>query len=377
LGDRTVVQIATEVRWQDKRYELPMERILLSEELGYDAVFTAGGYGCEELVGLGAIAGQTKRLKLGTRLTEVTGRAPAMAAMAFQTLNHITGGNRVICGVGSASPVACEALQGKPWGKPVARMRDYVAILRQAFAGEAIDHQGIEWSAPYRGPGNLGMPPAAIGLDVISQIPIVVAAAGPQMTVLAAEIGDGWMPPGWAPGILPQLRPLLEEGFAKAGNGKGLDDFQIWAHVDMNVDDDVRVAMRPFKEYVVTWSQMQRPFMEARGYPDLADTLQEIILDANAARSGDAETRVMAGLPMLDEPYWQRALDAVPDEYVDDGWLVGPVDRIRKRVEPWLDCGLTGLIVRYGPQMNHDRNIENLDAFRAVAAAAGRAPLKT
>ncbi len=370
-----MVQIATEVRWQDRRFEVPMERILLSEELGFDAVFTAGGYGSEELVGLGYIAAHTKRLKLGTRLTEVTGRAPAMAAMAFQTLDHLTGGNRVICGVGSASPVACEGLQGKPWGKPVARMRDFVAILRQVFAGQAIDHQGTEWSAPYRGSGHMGVGPTAIGLEVISRIPVVVAAAGPQMTVLAAEIGDGWMPPGWAPGILPTMLPLLEQGFAKSGNAQTFDGFEIWSHVDMNVHDDVRIAMRPFKEYVVTWSQMQRPFMEARGYPALADTLAEIIADAAAAGAADgAEARVMAGLPMLDGEFWERALDAVPDEYVDDGWLVGPVERIRRRVEPWLDCGLEGVIFRYGPQMNHDRNVENLDAFRAVAAAAGRAP---
>ena len=82
----------------------------------------------------------------------------------------------------------------------------------------------------------------------------------------------------------------------------------------------------------------------------------------------------MAGKPMLDEPFWQRALDAVPDEYIDDGWLVGPVKRIQERVAPWLDCGLDGVIFRYGPQLNHDRHVENLDAFRAVAAAAGRAP---
>jgi alkanesulfonate monooxygenase SsuD/methylene tetrahydromethanopterin reductase-like flavin-dependent oxidoreductase (luciferase family) len=368
-----MVQIATEVRWQDRRFEVPMERILLSEELGFDAVFTAGGYGCEELVGLTYIAALTNSLKLGTRLTEVTGRAPAMAAMAFQTLNHLTGGGRVICGIGTGSPVASEGLQGRPWGKPVTRMRDFVAVLRQAFAGVPIDYQGTEYSAPYRGPGHLDVAPTAIGLEIISDIPIVVAASGPQMTVLAAEVGDGWMPPGWAPGIAPKMMPLLEQGFAKAGNGKGRKDFQIWAHVDMNVSDDVHEAMRPFKEYVVTWSQMQRPFMEARGYAELADQLGEIIAEAVAAGDGDSPfARVAQGLPMLDEPYWQRALDAVPDEYVDEGWLVGPVSRIKQRVAPWLDCGLDGVIFRYGDQFHHDRNVENLDAFRAVSQAAGR-----
>src|SRR5262249_29890296 len=150
-----------------------------------------------------------------------------------------------------------------------------------------VVHEGSEWSAPYRGPGNLAMKPARNGLDPFGDIPICIAASGPQMTELAAEIADGWMPPGWAPGILPSMQPLLERGFARAGGGKSLKDFDIWAHVDMNVDDDVRVAMRPFKAYVVTWSQMQRPFMEARGYPNLADELAVIIAEAQAAGAAD------------------------------------------------------------------------------------------
>jgi hypothetical protein len=59
---------------------------------------------------------------------------------------------------------------------------------------------------------------------------------------------------------------------------------------------------------------------------------------------------------------------------VDDGWLVGPVARIKKRVEPGLDRGLTGLVVRYGPQMSHEPVVENLEVFTAVVQAAGKAP---
>lgn len=366
-----MMELATEVRWQDRRFEVPIERIRLSEQLGYDAVFTAEGYGSESLVPLGYIAAHTRRLKLGTRVSQVTGRSPAIAAMAYQTLNHLSGGNRVIAGLGSAAPQACEGFQGRPWGNPVRRMRDFVAILRQGLAGQPISHQGAEWSAPYRGLNAKGIEPAAIGLDVISDIPIIIAASGPRMTTLAAEIGDGWMPPGWAPGMMPAFRPLLEKGFARAGTGKAFGDFKIWSHVDVLVDDDVRAAMRPFKEYVVTWSQMQRPFMEARGYPELANRLAELI---EAGKGHDAEARLQAGGNLVEGGLWEEALAAVPDEYIDEGWLVGPVQRIRQRVNPWLDCGLTGLIVRYGPQLNHDRNIENLDVFAAIAQAAGKAP---
>jgi alkanesulfonate monooxygenase SsuD/methylene tetrahydromethanopterin reductase-like flavin-dependent oxidoreductase (luciferase family) len=350
-----------------------MERILLSERAGYDAVFTAEGFGSEGLVPLGYIAGHTKKLKLGTRITQVTGRSPATTAMAYQTLNHMTGGDRVIVGLGSASPAASEGLQGRPWGNPVTRMRDFVTILRQALTGRPLDHPGDEWSAPYRGAGAAGVPPVPIGLDVISDVPVMVAASGPRMTALAAEIGDGWMPSAWAPGLMPLFRPLLERGFARAGGGRSLDGFKIWAHVDVIVDDDVRAAMRPFKEYVVTWSHMQRPFMEARGYTELADRLAELVAAGGGA---DAEARVMAGGTLLEGTRWEEALDAVPDEYIDEGWLVGPVERVRKRVEPWLDSGLTGLVIRYGPQMTHSANVENLDVFAAIAEAAGKEPFR-
>jgi len=367
-----MIELGTEIRWQDRRFEVPLERIKLSEKLGYDAVFTAEGYGSESLTPLGYVAGHTKKLKLGTRIAEVTGRAPVMAAMAYQTLNHMAGGDRVIVGLGSAAPLACEGFQGRPWGNPVHRMRDYVAIMRQALAGQPIEHQGTEWSAPYRGPGAKGVPPTAIGLDAISDVPIIIAASGPQMTALAAEIGDGWMPPGWAPGMLEGLKPLLEKGFAKAGGGKSLKDYKIWSHVDVLVDNDVRAAMQPFREYVVTWFVYQRPFMEARGYHELAARLAELL----AAGGEDAETRVQEGHNVLPDRLWAEALAAIPDEYIDDGWLVGPVDRIAQRCKPWFDCGLTGLIIRYGPQLSHDRNVENLEVFGAIAKAAGKEPFE-
>lgn len=215
----------------------------------------------------------------------------------------------------------------------------------------------------------MNMPPSASGLEMISRIPIMIGSAGPQMVSLTAEISDGWMPPSWAPGILPRFQPQLDAGFAKR-DGKP-DDFAIWAHVDVLVDDDVRVAMRPFKEYVVTWAAMQRPMMEARGYPEVASRLEELLADVPAA---EAEARVQRGEPILGGQRWDEALKAIPDEYMDEGWLLGPVPRIAKNVEKWLDSGLTGLIIRYGPQLTHDVNVENLEVFEAIARAAGKEP---
>jgi alkanesulfonate monooxygenase SsuD/methylene tetrahydromethanopterin reductase-like flavin-dependent oxidoreductase (luciferase family) len=55
------VQLATEIRWQDRSFTIPMERIRLTEELGYDAVFTSEGWGSDGLTPLGYLAAVTQR----------------------------------------------------------------------------------------------------------------------------------------------------------------------------------------------------------------------------------------------------------------------------------------------------------------------------
>lgn len=136
----------------------------------------------------------------------------------------------------------------------------------------------------------------------------------------------------------------------------------------MLVDDDVQAAMRPFKEYVVTFANLQREIMEARGYHGLAEKLTDMV--SGIKGEGD----FVFGKEAFADPRWEEALDAVPDEYIDDGWLVGPVERIAERVKPWLDCGLTGLVPRYGPPHEHGKVIEPVEVYQAIAKAAGKEP---
>jgi alkanesulfonate monooxygenase SsuD/methylene tetrahydromethanopterin reductase-like flavin-dependent oxidoreductase (luciferase family) len=341
------VQLATEIRWQDRTFRIPLERIRLTEELGYDAVFSSEGWGSDGLTPLGYLAGKTTRLKLGTGITQVTARSPAATIMAMQTLNAMTGGGRVMLGLGSTRRWYAEGLHGRPWGNPVARMRDFVQIVRNGFEGRSLAHRGRELSVPYPAEAD-PVEPVRLLLDPTPDIPVYMAAAGTQMITLAGEIADGWLPRSFAPGMLAHALPFLEEGFRRAGSGKSLRGFEIWAHVDALVDDDVRQAMQPFKEYVAAWAGSQRQQMIWCGQGDVCDKIEEL---KAAGR-------------------WDEAVAAVPDDYIDHAWLVGPLSRIRRRLRPWLESGATGLIVRYGPQVGGQGAAENLDFFRAVAEAA-------
>ncbi len=335
------MKLASEIRWQDRDFRVPIERIKACERYGYDAVFAAEGFGSDCSTPLGHVAAHTSRLTLGTRIAQVTGRSPGVTAMSFQTLSAMADG-RVIAGLGSSSPEVSAGLHARPWGSPLHRMRDFVTLLRQGFSGQPLKNHGREIDVPADGGA-----PMSTFLQPTPHIPILVGAAGPKMISTTAEIADGWFPAAFSPGMLATYMPLLEEGFRRAGNGKSISDFQVWAHVDVLVDDDVRAAMRKFKEYVAMWPQLQHAQLASLGYPELSRTLQELTA---AGRH-------------------QEAIEAVPDEYIDHGWLVGPLSRIARNLDPWLSSGLTGLIIRYGPQGPDQRYEEPDEVFKAIADA--------
>ena len=79
-------------------------------------MFTAEGHGSDALTPLAFIAAHTTRLKLGTRIIQVTGRPPAIAARGLITLDHISGGGRVIAGLGSASSFSAATQSGQRGG---------------------------------------------------------------------------------------------------------------------------------------------------------------------------------------------------------------------------------------------------------------------
>ena len=356
------MDIATELHWQDKYFGVPRERVIASERWGYDAIFTAGDtHTSDALTPMGYIAAITERIKIGTRIASVTGRTPTATAMAYQTIDHMAGGNRTIIGLGASNPESVEGFHGVAWGNPVQRMREFVDVCRLVGSGQAVDHQGASFSVPYRGPGHHDAAAKVPLLVPNPDLPIYIAAFGPQMVALAAEVADGFFPTSFRPGMLKTVYgPHLEKGFARAGGRKGYDNFKIWTHVDFIVDDDVRTAMRPFKQYVCTWPEFHTSLMEATGFADAAAKIKQTVEDR---KLGDH--RSIEDSPLLDDPM----LDLVPDEYIDGGWLCGPLSRFPKLLEPWVESGLTGIIFRDGPPVGEDRShaTENLEAFKFFA----------
>ena len=116
------------------------------------------------------------------------------------------------------------------------------------------------------------------------------------------------------------------------------------------VSDDVAAGIDVFRVYVVEYAELMRGQMEALGYTGVCDRLQEL---------------VKAGIR-------EEALAAVPEDFVDNGYLIGSHERIAKRLKAWLDSGATGLIFRYGPQVGTGvgKFKEDMDVYKTIAKAA-------
>jgi F420-dependent oxidoreductase-like protein len=246
----------------------------------------------------------------------------------------MAGGGRFIAGIGVSGPQIVEGWYGQPWGRPYYRMKDYVAIMRKIFAREApVTHDGKEISLPYAGPGASGLAkPLKSILHMNPDIPIYLATGSETTVKLTAEIADGWLPMGFVPGAMEEYRPWLEEGFRRAGNGKGFRDFTIQASVHVEVENDVKAALQRLKPEVALYvggmghktKNFHNDIMVRRGFGDAAKRIQELYL----AKRKD------------------EAIAAVPDEWVDHKSLVGPAARIKQRYRAWEDSGADSLSVR-------------------------------
>ena len=313
--------------------DIPVKLVQRAEELGYDSVWTAEAYGSDAVTPLAYLAALTKRIKLGTGIMQLAARTPANAAMSAATVDAMAGGGRFIAGIGVSGPQIVEGWYGQPWGRPYYRMKDYVAIMRKIFAREApVTHDGREIALPYTGPGSAGLAKPLKSILHMNPIPIYLATGSESTVKLTAEIADGWLPMGFVPGAMAEYRPWIEEGFRRAGNGKGFSDFAIHASVHVEVDSDVKAALGRLKPEVALYvggmghktKNFHNDIMVRRGFGDAAKRIQELYL----AKRKD------------------EAIAAVPDEWVDHKSLVGPAARIKQRYRAWEDSGADSLSVR-------------------------------
>src|SRR5580765_1450589 len=200
-----------------------------AERLEYDSVWTAEAWGSDAFTPAAWIGAHTSRIRLCTGIVQISARTPASCAMAALTIDHLSNG-RFTLGLGVSGPQVVEGWYGQPFGKPLARTREYVDIVRQVLARTGpVTSPGPHYPLPYTGPGSIGMgkPLKPIVHPLRADMPIWLGTEGPKNVALTAEIADGWLPIYYAPKAAAMYREWLGDGFARPGARRTAADFEI------------------------------------------------------------------------------------------------------------------------------------------------------
>jgi alkanesulfonate monooxygenase SsuD/methylene tetrahydromethanopterin reductase-like flavin-dependent oxidoreductase (luciferase family) len=202
--------------------------------------------------------------------------------------------------------------------------------MRQIFAREGdLAFEGREYQIPYKGPGatGLGKPLKSI-LHVEQPIPIYAATITPAGVEAAAEVADGFFPVWMDPEKYSVFAEPIAKGFAKAGGGKSLSQFDVAPFVRVVVGDDVAACMRSIRDNMALYiggmgarsKNFYNDYATRLGFEGEARKIQDLYLEGRKA----------------------EAAAAVPEALIDACHLVGPPARIKDRAKRWIEAGKKG-----------------------------------
>ena len=318
------MRLATTLKFAPSEGGIGMDLVWEAERLGFDAVWAGEAYGTDAVTPVTWVLARTSRIKAGTSIMQMPARTPACAAMTALSLQALSG-NRFLCGIGPSGPQVVEGWHGVPFGRPQARTREYVAIIRQILARQGpLEHHGEHYDIPYTGPGStgLGRPLRSI-VHGDPGLKIYTASISPAGLKTAGEVADGTLPFFMSPEKAGEIVGPILEGRAAAGRPMDLADFDLAPYVRVAVGDDVaacRDTLRPgLALYIGGMGARGRNF-----YHDLAARL------GYEAAAAQIQEHFLAGRRT-------EAAAAVPDALIDETSLVGPPERIRDRLQAWRE----------------------------------------
>src|SRR5438270_5024699 len=311
------------------------ETVLEADRLGFDSVWAAEAYGSDALMPLAWWGAATQKLKLGTAIVQISARTPAATAMAAMTLDHLSGG-RLILGLGVSGPQVVEGWYGQRFAKPLARMREYIGILRGIWARHGpVTKEGPHYPLPLPDGTGLGKPLKSSIHPVREDIPIYLAAEGPKNIALAAELCDGWLALFYSPQHDDIYEGALNEGFERSNARRSPDEFEVAATVPLIVTDDIDSA-----------ADAMRP-MYALYFGGMGARSANFHANVPIRMGYEAEVKQIQDLYLSGKK--QEAAAAVPRELIEQLTLIGPPEKIRHDLEAWRDSSVTTLLIGGDP----------------------------
>ncbi|MBA4181174.1 MAG: LLM class F420-dependent oxidoreductase [Anaerolinea sp.] len=311
-----------------------------AESLGYTDAWSLEVDGIDCFTPL-AVVGAATQMRLGTAIANVYTRGPATLAQTAAGLAEVAPG-RFNLGIGTGSQPIVEMWNSGRFEKPATRVREMVAFLRAALAGERVAFQGETFSVDgFR----LSRPPS-------QPIPIHVAALRAGMLRTAGEVADGCIINWLSAGDVKKSVAVVREAAAAAG--RDASTVEITARLFVCVDP-------PSPESDLGRRRHINAYLNVPVYKTFHQWLGRGEALRGMWEAWDAGDR-------------KGAVAAIPEDVVDELVLAGPAEERNANVRRYLEAGVDTAVLHLlsfdrDPAVRRERT---LTAMREMAPAAAR-----
>ncbi len=277
----TLGQIGVTLHTADMSFDELLDYAREAERLGYEGVWLTEESGKEAFSLLALLARATTRITLGAGIVSFYSRTPTLLAMGAGTIQRLSGG-RFVLGIGSGGIGFVERGHGVAIERPLARARETVDIVRGLLTQKRFDYDG-RWFKVHDFHLREKLPETAP--------PIVLAALGPKMVRLAAEIADGFIANWLTEESLAIYREQIRAGAEIAGRDP--KNVKVMTLAMTATEDDAGVeAMRHGLAFYYA-SPHYHPLAEAAGFGREAKGIQSVWQTGDRKRAASLVTDAM------------------------------------------------------------------------------------
>ena len=275
-----------------------------------DSIWIPETWGMENFSMLSMVSQKSASSKIGSSIINIYSRSPAAIAMGAATVDTISDG-RLILGLGTSSVPIVEEFHGYKFEKPLARMREYVEIIRMILSGNQVNYSGKIFNLK-----NFTL----LIKPVRNSIPIYLAAINQRMVDLTWEIGDG---------VIFYLRPLneLKETIQKMQRRKKID---VTCQLITCVSEDSEKAIVRAKKtlaFYVSVGKIYREFLAKNGF----------------------QTEVQNIFEEFKKSGFKSNHELVTDNMLKSLVVCGESNQCQKQLQQFRDAGIDLPIVQFNP----------------------------
>jgi 5,10-methylenetetrahydromethanopterin reductase len=281
--------------------EVGVDRLGISDVIFYPDTF--------ELQALCAFV--TKRISIGSLVTNPYTRHPAVIAAAVSTLDEISDG-RAFLGIGAGAGIGKLGVIRSP---PAPTIREAIRIIRELLAGRVVNYQGNAYQLSDKD-SRLQFPPQRT-------VPILIGTRSPRIAKLAGELADIIVIGARyiSDQQLTNYLRWISEGAAHAG--RDIDSIEVAPRLTICASNDGELARQSVKLYAAHYLALLRP-------PDMS------IEEAKLQKIIEAVSRVKGWYFSPNVQYPKEIDNLIDEEIVDKFAVAGTpdecIDKIRNMI---------------------------------------------